>query len=148
MPIVFLIRNTLENAKCFEEAKYLLSETPIPCDCLLLLTGVKAGQLVVIERTPTRHAILDAVNGQISVTNNYQKLIASIGVPTSELLSTSCSRFNRVQDLVSQRRPTSAESCLDYLSDPSVRMTITMQQMVFQASSGKHWLQLPEATAA
>ena len=144
MPIVFLIRNTLENAKCFEEAKYLLSETPIPCDCLLLLTGLKAGQLVVIERTPTRHAILDAVNGVISVTNNYQKMLTGNVTPDSELLKTSCSRFKRIQDLVSQRQPISAEACLEHLSDPSVRMTITMQQMVFQASTGKHWLKLPE----
>ena len=147
MPIVFLIRNILENTKCFDEAKYLLSETPIPCDCLLLLTGVKAGELVVIERTPTRHAIRYAVNGQISVTNSYQKIVADTGTPTSELLATSCNRFNRIQELVSQRRPISAEACLEHLSDPGVRMKITMQQMVFQASTGKHWLKLPEAAA-
>ena len=30
--------------------------------------------------------------------------------------------------------------CFHYLSDPEVRMNMTVQQMVFRAATGEHWL--------
>lgn len=54
----------------------------------------------------------------------------------SELQSTACRRYDRVSELVSTLAPTDAAQCLTYLSDTKVRMGITVQQMVFQASSG------------
>src|SRR5262249_42706917 len=52
-PVVLLIRRTLEEARSFTEAVRTLSETPIPCDCLLLVTGVRSGEMAVIERSPS-----------------------------------------------------------------------------------------------
>src|SRR5262249_58170211 len=42
-PVVFLIRKVLEEAQTFQEACKALAETPIASDCLLLVTGTRAG---------------------------------------------------------------------------------------------------------
>jgi len=107
-PVVFLLRTVFEQARTFDDALALLTETPLPCDCLLLLTGIRAGELVVIERTPSRHALRYAKNGYVCVTNGYQALNAGLGSAPSELLATWCQRFERVEVLIWQ--PSSTES--------------------------------------
>ena len=144
MPVVLLLRRVLEEAKSFDEALTILSGTALTCDCLLLLTGIRPGEYAVIERTPSRSAIRRGASGFVCVTNDYLQLPASGALPTTELLATSCQRFNRVDHLVSEERPVNAADCFSYLSDPAVKMGITVQQMVFQASTGQHWVRLPK----
>jgi acid ceramidase len=144
MPVVLLIRTVFEEARTFSEALKLLSSAPLPCDCLLLLTGVRAGELVVIERTPSRYALRHAKDGYVCVTNGYQQLDAGLGAARSELLDTWCQRFERIQALISQKQPRDPEDCFRYLNDPQVRMHMTVQQMVFCAATGEHWLRFPE----
>ena len=124
----------------------MLSESPIPCDCLLLLTGTRAGELVVIERTPSRHSIRNGTAGHVCVTNGYQQLDLKAGDGASPLLATSCQRLNRIETLIDARRPKTPNECLLYLSDPEVRMRITVQQMVFRAATGEFWMQFPAST--
>jgi hypothetical protein len=143
-PITFLLRQVLEEAKSFAEALSLLSETPIPCDCLLLLTGTRPDELVVIERTPTRHAVRRHSSGYISVTNGFQLLDAGIGSAPSELAATCCQRLERVETMLAKTTPKSSDDCFLYLSDAEVRMQMTVQQMVFRAATGEHWLKIPE----
>jgi len=144
-PVVFLLRTVLEEARSFDEAVSILSSTMIPCDCLLLVTGTRPGEMVAIERTPTRHAVRSAQRGFICVTNDYHLLHADPGVARSELLATSCQRFQRVDALMQDQRPHDPEACFRYLNDPSVKMQITVQQMVFHAATGAYWLRLPGA---
>jgi acid ceramidase len=144
-PVVLLLRTVLEQAVSFEEALVLLSETPLPCDCLLLLTGTRAGELVVIERTPSHHTIRRAQDGYVCVTNSYHQLESGVG-GQSELLATSCRRFERVQALIKDQRPRNSRDCFRYLSDPEVRMHMTVQQMVFRPATGEHWIRLPRPT--
>ncbi len=140
-PVVFLIRTALEEAPTFEAALKLLSETPIPCDCLLLLTGTRPGELVVIERTPSRHAIRNAVKGTICVTNSYEALEPGTGHSTrSEIIATACRRLERITELTQQSLPQTAGACLNYLSDPFIKMNMTVQQMVLNAKSGQYSL--------
>jgi acid ceramidase len=146
-PVVFLLRTVFEQAATFDDALALLNETPLPCDCLLLLTGVRVGELVVIERTPSRHALRYAKNGYVSVTNGYQELNAGIGSAPSELLATWCQRFERVEALIQNRLPQNPEDCFTYLNDPQARMNMTVQQMVFRAATGEHWLRFPGPVA-
>jgi len=144
-PVVLLLRTVLEEARSFEEARALLSESPIPCDCLLLLTGTLPGEFLVIERTPSRHAIRASQSGYICVTNGYQQLHSGLGNASSELLATWCERLQRVEALIHNQRPENPDDCFRYLSDPSVRMQMTVQQMVFRAATGEQWIRLPQS---
>jgi hypothetical protein len=148
MPVVLLLRTVLEEARSFDQAVATLRDAALPCDCLLLLTGTRSGEMVVIERTPSRHALRYAQEGFLCVTNDYQLLRAEAGGSVSELLATSCHRFQRVEELVRHQRPRDPESCFRFLSDPAVQMRITVQQMVFRAATGEFWTRLPRPATA
>jgi acid ceramidase len=135
-PVVFLLRQVLEEAADFRTALRLLSTVPVASDSLLLLTGVRLGEMVVIERTPTRSKVRFSENGCIFVTNDYRALETGLRRMDSVLQATACRRHERISELVTQRAPGSAGECLLYLEDPEVRMGMTVQQMVFQASVG------------
>lgn len=136
IPISFLLRNVLATAETFKEAQNILENTQIASDCLLLLSGTDADDLVVIERTPKRFATREASNQHIAVTNDYKKLhnVLSDG---SELRATSCGRYDRALKLLSQQAPDTHAKCLKVLQDESVMMGITVQQMVFNNSTGE-----------
>ena len=135
VPVSFLIREVLQYAASFDEAVEWLTTTKIPCDCLLLVTGIKKGEAVAIERTPTRYAHRWINNGFVAVTNDYVSL--KIGDEANNinnaLASTSCGRMNRIVELLEQAIPTDEKRCFGYLSDQGVIMDITEQQMVFNA---------------
>ncbi len=140
-PISFLIREALAQAPDFATAVDLLSQTEIVADCLLLVTGVKDDEIVVIERTPGRHALryVEPGSRHIVVTNDYKKL-GKLNEPEGlddQLAQTSCDRYDRLYALLAERTaPLDAGTALRLLSDPGVRMDSTMQQMYFQASTG------------
>ncbi|OUS29200.1 hypothetical protein A9Q99_08785 [Gammaproteobacteria bacterium 45_16_T64] len=137
IPVAFLIRDVLQNVSTFVEAVGILSTTTIPCDCLLLVTGLTNDECVVIERTPSRFAQRWAKDGVVTVTNDFinLKVSADKHIPDNELVASSCGRFNRICELL-QDKPKDADECMAYLSDSKVQMDITEQQMVFHARSG------------
>jgi acid ceramidase len=135
-PIVFLLRQVLEEAPNFQSALQTLKEVPLASDSLLLLTGIHAGEMAVIERTPSRAEVRFNENGSIFVTNDYLVMRTGLRTLDSELQATACRRYERVSALVKSRVPQDAGHCLSYLNDAAVRMGITVQQMVFQASTG------------
>jgi acid ceramidase len=142
-PVVLVLRTVLEQARSFAEALNILSTTPLPSDSLLLLTGIHKGEHAVIERTPTRSAVRRGQHGFTCVTNDYRELPSSSNQPTTEILATSCHRFNRTESLLATALPINATTCFDYLSNAEVRMGITVQQMVFQPATGQFWVQIP-----
>ncbi len=135
-PVVFALRQVLEEAAGFESALRTLRSIPLASDSLLLLTGVHEGEMAVIERTPTRAEVRFAENGCIFVTNDYRKMRTGLRNVESELQATACGRYDRISGLVASRVPRDATDCLNYLNDPAVRMGITVQQMVFHAATG------------
>ena len=144
LPVVFLMRQVLEEARTFEEAVSRLSETTIATDCLLLVTGTQPGQMVVIERTPTRFAQRRPVAGEpLRVTNDYVAIDADSGEPANELMETSCGRFDRIAELLLAKPPTNLEQCISHLRDDRVMMGITVQQMAFRPRSGEHLVRIP-----
>jgi acid ceramidase len=144
MPVVMLIRQVLETAVTFDEAVDRLSRTTIATDCLLLVTGTNDGEMVVIERTPTRHARRAPIAGEpLRVTNDYILIDADSGEPANELMQTSCSRYDRIAELLLAKPPYHLDACIAPLQDDGVMMNITVQQMVFRARTGDYLVRVP-----
>jgi acid ceramidase len=122
-----------------------LTSTEIASDCLLLVTGILPGEMVVVERTPTRAALRSPTNGCLIVTNDYlalQSKTTSTGVE-QELQQTSCSRFDRASLLLAHHVPRNVTECFSILTDPAIRMRITVQQMVMSAAQGLLEVRVP-----
>ncbi|MEL6770128.1 MAG: C45 family peptidase [Bacteroidota bacterium] len=141
--IALLIRQVLETEPTYDAAVERLASSPIASDCLLLVTGCTSGEMVVVERTPTKSAQRGPSNGVLVVTNGYLCIDADTTEVHSELIATSCGRYDRAIDLVRNNSPGTAASCFAVLADPNVRMSITVQQMVMQASTGRLDVRLP-----
>lgn len=146
LPVVLLLRSVLATAPDFTTAVARLATTPIPCDCLLLVSGTRCGERVVVERTPTRHALRHSGNDPLVVTNDYRSLAenGNDSAGSSPIAATSCSRYDALRADVTRKPPRDLGSCLLPLASPSVRMTITVQQMAFHAQTGAFAVQLPE----
>lgn len=136
LPVSFLLRDILDSAESFQEAKIRLENTTIASDCLILLSGVQPNQMAVIERTPKRSSTRTAENSFIIVTNDYKQLENNLN-GESLLQSTSCGRYNKTELLINTRFPKNSEDCLEILKNKEVMMGITVQQMVFENNSGK-----------
>ena len=138
------LREVFETAPTFEAAVATLESVTIASDCLLLVTGTRPDQRVVIERTSTRSALRTQVGGPLVVTNDYRMLEDTgwDGRDVGELHASTCTRFDRALYLASREEP-SPKMCLAMLKDPKVKMMITVQQMVMQASTGLLEVVLP-----
>lgn len=136
-PVSFLLREILEEKNDFATAKEKLENTPIVCDCLLLLAGTKKSEIVVIERTPTKSKTRHADQNFIIVTNDYKTEIVNETHNENLLTATSCGRYDKTKKLLTQQLPKDAPSCFKILDDKEVKMEITVQQMVFNAAENK-----------
>lgn len=141
-PVSFLLREVLEGDYHFQQAQNMLEQTTIVCDCLLLLSGTTAGQMLVIERTPQSSKTRQAANGFIIVTNDYKKINYKSN-NQSALKDTSCGRYNRTQLLLERELPSNPIDCFSILNDKAVKMQITVQQMVFNPQQGLLEIKVP-----
>jgi len=143
-PVVLLIRDVLERCADFREAVSVLERSPIAADCLLLVTGTRNGEMAVVERTSTRAAIRGPEAGFVAVTNDYRSLTGvGDGRVGSRLEETACGRFDRAVALLRDGLPADAAACLGILGDSSVRMAITVQQMVMTPRTGELVVRIP-----
>lgn len=134
-PITFLLREVLEGDYNFQQAQKTLEQTEIICDCLLLIAGTTANEMLVIERTPRSSKTRFSENDFVIVTNDYKK-IAYESKHQSALKDSSCGRYDQTQYLLKKELPTSPNACFKILNDKAVKMQITVQQMVFNAKRG------------
>ncbi|MEL7004057.1 MAG: C45 family autoproteolytic acyltransferase/hydrolase [Bacteroidota bacterium] len=139
-PITFLIRDVLETAKNYKEAVKRLSSETIFSDCILLVTGIDRSEMVIIERTPTKARIRYPKDGFISATNNYQLIEGMNLINENDLHASTCSRYERMCQLLKKKKVVDESDCFDILNDSQVKMNITMQQMVFRPSSGDYYI--------
>lgn len=137
-PVTFLIRDVLDTAPNFDDAVRRLSETPVLSDSLLLVVGTNTGEFAVVERSPADFAVRTG-DGHVVVTNDYRALgdAAAVGAD-SVLASTACGRFDRATDLIRE-----GHRGFDVLCDPQVKMTITVQQMTIDPTTGEIELRIP-----
>ncbi len=137
MPVALVIRQVLETARSFAEAVEQLSTRQLTCDALLMLAGCQPGELVVIERTPTRHALRRGVDGVVLATNDYRALSPQAGRSLDPALGGSAdSRYACAWRRLSTEQPASPVRLRAILSDAQVAMSITAQRMVFQPATG------------
>lgn len=135
-PIAFLLRDVLEKCHDFESAVERLSTERICSDCLILISGTNSGEMFVIERTPNKFAIGQPSSGRIVVTNHFSTLLQDNSSSDSLIYNTTCSRHDATNSLINGKRNLSVEDCFRILSHPDVRLSVTVQQMVFSAKSG------------
>lgn len=136
IPITFFLRDVLQQSNSFNHALELLEKTKIASDCLILLTGKTSQEMAVIERTPNRFATRRG-NGQFLVVTNDYKLLENHSEGESVLQSTSCNRFDRSTFLLQHTPPNNNAECMHILQDKNVMMGITVQQMVFNNTTGE-----------
>jgi len=138
LPLPMLIRQVLEECSNYAEAVKQLSETKTLSDGLLMVTGTKAGEMVVIERTPSQYALRYAdKTGLLVATNSYEVVKGPGKVIQSELSASADGRRAGVcAGCAPDQRPKTLEGCLDVLRRADVQMKITMQRAVMRAADG------------
>jgi len=142
LPVVALLRLVLQEEPTFDAAVARLSDAKIASDAIIMVVGTQPGEMVVIERTPSRHAVRHAENGALRATNDYRSLLDVTEAPTGEIHRTSCGRFERIGELL-QSRPSSLQEAIGALADSQVMMGITVQHMAFHPASYDFTVKLP-----
>ena len=107
-----------------------------PLGRLGVIVGQEPDQACVIERTPTKFAIRNPENNQLIVTNDY-KMLNGVKLSNDILQNTSCGRYDKIKELLLQNPPSDEQEYFQILSDPAVKMNITVQQMVFNITKNK-----------
>src|SRR5262249_44171444 len=105
------------------------------------------GQRVVIERTPTRHALRWATAGEpLVATNDYRMLFKPQASSGSIIYETTCSRYEALcRFFAGHRADREVEDTelLYVLSDPQVIQSITAQHIVMRPRVGQIHLFVP-----
>jgi hypothetical protein len=133
-PVLLFLRCLLEDARDFDDALRMLSHQPLTAPGLFTLVGSRNEQRVVVERTPTRHALRWPQGDEpLFATNAYRLLEDGDGGPTA------CPRYEALGRFFARHRPdkpvTDAE-LLYVLSDPAVVQDITAQHVVLRPRTG------------
>lgn len=72
LPPMHLLRQVFDQCRTYEEARGVLSDTPLAVPALFSLSGLAADECCVIERTEDRVVVLD---GPRSVANHWQRMM-------------------------------------------------------------------------
>jgi hypothetical protein len=146
-PVLLHLRRVLEDARDFQEALTLISRQRLTTSALVTLVGRDNSQRVVIERTPTRHALRWPRNGEALVaTNDYRLLARPQAQDGPEIYRTTCHRYEALVDFFAGHRSSqqvSDAALLYILSDPSVIQGITAQHIIMRPRSGEIRLLVP-----
>lgn len=140
-PVMLHLRRVLEDARDYDHALEMIATQKLAAPCMVMLVGTRNDQRVVIERTPTRHALRRTEPGEALIATNEYRLMQDAGASANELTGTACGRFEALSGFfagapASQRGLATDEALLYVLSEPDVQMAITAQQMIFRPASG------------
>lgn len=146
-PVLLHLRRVIEDAADFDAAFTMLTQQRLTSPGLFTLVGADNTQRVVIERTPTRHAIRRAEAAQpLFATNDYRLLFKPEIRNDSALYVTTCSRYDALcrhfASWDATRTITDAE-LLYVLSGPDVIQGITAQHVLMRPCSGDIKLFVP-----
>jgi hypothetical protein len=140
-PVLLYLRCVLEDARDFEDALRLLCNQDLPAPALFSLVGSHNEQRVVIERTPTRHAVRWPQGDEpLLATNSYLLLQEFAEWPAA------CPRYDALTRFFASQPASGAlpDAALLYaLSDPAVMQDITAQHVLLRPCSGEARLFVP-----
>jgi hypothetical protein len=140
-PVLLHLRRVLDDARDFEDALRMLADTTLAAPALFTLVGVSNSQRVVIERTPSRHALRWPRGDEpLITTNDYRLLFQPETSDAAEIYATTCSRYDYLQKFFAQHQPdreVEDAAILYALSDPAVIQSITAQHVLMRPRSGE-----------
>jgi hypothetical protein len=150
-PVLLALREVLEHAADFDDARRRLAVQPLWAPALISLVGTQNNQRVVIERTPSRAAERWANESEpLVATNHYRQLHPAGGgdgaALFSQLWQTSCGRYDRLLELASACNPsqaTSDDALMAMLVDANVQQPITAQHVIVRPRQGRIRLSVP-----
>lgn len=146
-PVMLHLRRVLEDASDFRAALAMLRDEPLAAAALITLVGRDNNERVVIERTPTRHALRWGEPGRpLLATNDYRQLFPPRESNENEIYRTTCTRYDallRLFDGTSSLASTEDAALLYALSEPSVIQSITAQHVLMRPSLGELRLFVP-----
>ena len=135
-PVLLHLRRVLEDARDFDEAVRMAAEQRLAVCGLITLVGSDNRQRVVVERTPSRHALRWPKGDEpLFATNDYRLMFQPQTSDELETCRTTCSRYEALQEFFASHRPdrdVEDAELLYILSDPRVIQTITAQHIIFR----------------
>ncbi len=146
-PVLLHLRRVLEDARDFEHALHMLSRQKLTAAALFTLVGSRNEERVVIERTPTRHA-LRWPDGErpLIATNDYRLLYRPETHSGAEIYETTCNRYDALCRFFADHRAEQEvdDAALLYiLSDPEVIQDITAQHIIMRPRQASVRLLVP-----
>lgn len=150
-PVLLHLRRVVEDAANFDEALAMLRDQRLTAPALFTLIGTENEQRVVIERSPTRHALRRAEGSHALLTTNDYRLLyqetpkPGTNDPKNFYVST-CSRYNALCQFFanwSSELPHNITQLLYILSDPEVIQGITAQHVIFHPRTQEMGLWVP-----
>jgi hypothetical protein len=136
-PVLLFLRTVLEDAPDFDGALKMLTTEKLAMSGMITLVGVRNEQRVVVERSPTRHALRwGEPDKPLLTTNHYRTLYP----PEASCFEddTTCYRYNRMCELLSGYDASvelKLKMLLDILADSNVIQEITAQHVIMQPST-------------
>jgi hypothetical protein len=151
-PVLLQMRRVMEDAADFIDAVRMLSRQVLTMPALFTVVGTRNEDRVVIERLPRRFVHRRATSNQepLVTTNHYQSMDFASANDALELISTTCTRYDRSWALACRHTyskfPSDSE-LLYWLSDPQVKQSSTCQHIIMHPASGRMNLYIPRELA-
>jgi hypothetical protein len=146
-PVLLHLRRVIEDAADFEAALAMLARQRLTAAALFTLVGSRNEQRVVIERTPTRHALRWASRDEpLIATNDYRLLFKPESHQGTQNYETTCSRYDALCRFFENHhgsKEVEDATLLYILSDPSVMQDITAQHIIMRPRQGTIRLYVP-----
>lgn len=135
-PVLLHLRRVLEDARDFDDAVRMVTDTHLTVGGLITLVGTENSQRVVVERTPKRHALRwPNADEPLVVTNDYRLLTRPKDCVELEVCRTTCSRYDACCEFFGSHtadRDVDDTELLYRLSDARVMQTITAQHVILR----------------
>ncbi|MGD0090512.1 MAG: C45 family peptidase [Planctomycetota bacterium] len=143
-PVLLFLRKVLEEAAGFDAALGMLLREPLAMSGLITLVGGSNQQRVVIERSPSRHALRWGRERELLLATNHFRVLHAPDQPGSA--AEACPRYEQLCKLLSDWDADDVpddELLLTALNDPGVIQSITAQHVLIRPRQKQMRLLVP-----